>query len=201
MSAAHDSLLLIYADALDDLERVRIATENRVRSLIEVKGLEGSPEEQQMRDLADAIKALEKTAVKDLERAMRIHPLGPWQKQAKGVGEKQLGRLLAAIGNPADRPNVAKLWQYCGHGDPARSHCRKGRPVEHSPVAKMRVHLIAKSCIKQMDSPYRAVYDRERAKWADREVSLGHQDNHALRVVGKEVLKDLWVAARQVAAL
>ena len=35
-------LLTIYADLLDDLERSRIATENRIRSLREIKGMAGS---------------------------------------------------------------------------------------------------------------------------------------------------------------
>lgn len=228
-STAHDSLLLILADALDDLERVRIATDNRLRSLIEVKGLPDSPEADTMRDVAATVLALEKRATKDLERAVRTHALGPWQKQAPGVGEKQLGRLLATIGDPADRSNVAKLWQYCGHGDPARSHCRKGKPVEHSPTAKMRVRMIAKSTLKvrcpacvaqgkkRPDAEkgwiapphscvcalygyrYRVVYDRERVKWAGRDVADAHKESHALRVVGKEILKDLWVEARRVA--
>lgn len=229
--SAHDSLLLILADAVDDLERLRIAGENRSRSLAEVKGLALSPEREVMDSIVGDLLILEKQAVRTLERAMRAHPLGPWQRDTKGVGAKQLGRLLAAIGDPADRPNVAKLWQYCGHGDPARSHLRKGQPVEHSPVAKMRVRLIAKSAIRHrcmfcivhgrkikaegcegwVPPPpqcecaedgyiYRVVYDRERLKWQERDVGPAHREAHALRVVGKELLEDLWVEARNLRA-
>ena len=85
----------------------------------------------------------------------------------------------------------------------------------------MRAYLIAESCIKQLDSqcrggqlvrddlmvpaapactcsPYRVVYDRRRAhtavshpEWTD-----GHSHNDGLRVASKEILKDLWRAAR-----
>lgn len=198
VAAPHDALLLILADAVDDLERVRIATDNRIRSLIQVKGLEDSPERCRLEQLRDGIAALEHAATRDLQRAMRAHPLGPWVKRTIGVGEKQAARLLAAVGDPADRPNPAKLWQYAGHGDPARSKLRKGQPVEHNPIAKMRTRLIANSCIKQMHSPYRAVYDRERVRWADRDTTDLHKHNHALRVVGKAMLLDLWREAREL---
>lgn len=198
VAAPHDALLLILADALDDLERVRIATDNRIRSLAQVKGLDDSPETKRLAQLRDGIAALEHNATLDLQRAMRAHPLGPWVKRTVGVGEKQAARLLAAVGDPAERLNPAKLWQYCGHGDPARSKLRKGQPVEHSPKAKMRTRLIAESCMKQAHSPYRAVYDRERLRWADRDTTDLHRHNHALRVVGKAMLLDLWREARRL---
>jgi hypothetical protein len=149
------------------------------------------------------LEGLERQATRALEKAMKAHPLGPWVARTKGIGLKQAARMIAAIGDPiwngaAGRPRrgPAELWQFAGHGDPARSKLRKGQPVEHSPTAKMRVHLVAVSCMKQRESPYRAVYDHERLKWADRDVSDGHRHNHALRVVGKEILKDLFNEAR-----
>lgn len=196
----HDALLLILADALDDLERVRIATENRVRSLSQVKGMEGSPEQQKMEQLAASIAALEHQATLDLKRAMRAHPLGAWVKRTVGVGEKQAARLLAAIGDPATRENPAKLWAYCGFHviDGKRPRRRRGERANWSNTAKMRARLIAESCIKQSHSPYRAAYDRERAKWADRDTTDLHKHNHALAVVAKAVLLDIWKEARVV---
>jgi hypothetical protein len=62
----------------------------------------------------------------------------------------------------------------------------------------MRAFLIAESCIKRMDSPYRPVYDAARASWADRDVKDGHKHNHALRLTAKAILKDLFVEARRL---
>lgn len=190
--------LLVLADVLDDLEKARIAAVGRVRAMTDDKGLSLYVDGGRLASLVERVELLESDCERQLRHTMRSHPLGPWVATTIGVGEKQAARLLAAIGDPADRPNVAKLWQYCGHGDPARSHCRKGRPVEHSPLAKMRVHLIAESCIKHRHSPYRVVYDDARAAWADRETSDLHKHNHALRLVGKAMLRDLWIAAREV---
>jgi hypothetical protein len=190
----HDAILAILAASLDDLERTRIATENRIRALRDEQGLAGSPFEAKLAALLDGLKTLEHQATLDLRRALRLHPLATFVKKTRGLGEKQAARLLAAIGDPATRENPAKLWQYAGHGDPARSRKRRGQVVEFNPTAKMRVHLCAESMLRAGN---RDVYDRERAKWADRETSDGHKHNHALRVVGKALLLDLWKASRE----
>lgn len=63
---------------------------------------------------------LECSAIRNLEKAVSKHPLGPWVKATLGVGEKQGARLFAAIGDPYwntlhDRPRlVSELWAYCG---------------------------------------------------------------------------------------
>lgn len=197
-ASAADALLLVLADALDDLEHLRTASASRLRALRDVKGLRGSRAEQNQEALADAIGVLEHQATLELQRALRLHPLAAWGKRTHGIGEKQLARLLAAIGWPGDRDTPSQLWQFCGHGDPARSRRRRGEQCGYSPIAKTRVHLIAKSCMRQQASPYRAVYDAERAKWADRDTSDAHKHAHALRVVGKRVLLDLWREARRL---
>lgn len=44
-------------------------------------------------------------------------------------------------------------------------------------------------------SPYRDVYEHARRRYADREWTPAHQHNAALRLVGKHILRDLWIAA------
>jgi hypothetical protein len=215
-----DALLLILADGLDDLEKLRIAQENRLRSLTTIKGLAQTDQAAvEQAAIVDGLIAMEARAIKSLEKAMKAHPLGPWVNRTVGIGLKQAGRLLATIGDPAwnateDRPRrgPAELWQFCGHGDPERSKLRKGQKVEHSPQAKMRTRLIAMSVIKQVGrtgaagtatkptelsrrpSPYRAVYDQARAHWRETrpDATDGHSHSHGLRVVGKAVLRDLY---------
>jgi hypothetical protein len=50
--------------------------------------------------------------------------------------------------------------------------------------------------MKTRTSPYRAVYDRARASWADRDTTDLHRHQHALRLVAKAVLLDLFVEAK-----
>jgi hypothetical protein len=125
-----DIVLAILADSLDDFERTRIAAENRVRSLGQVKGLAGTPVEQRLAGMVDGLKALEHDAELQLRRAVRKHPLGPWVASMKGVGAKQAGRLIAAIGDPyihsvTGQPRtVSQLWAYAGYHVLAASHIR-----------------------------------------------------------------------------
>lgn len=123
-----DPLLALAADVLDDLERVRIANENRLRQLTraeaDVDGLDrgfGLPLDHPdvtrqaaivLAFLCDSAVAstgktpkkagccLEHDAERNLAALLRKNPLGGWVKQARGVGPKQGARLLASIGDP-----------------------------------------------------------------------------------------------------
>lgn len=128
-----DPLLALMADAVDDLERVRIASENRYRSLTrdeadsdgEVRGLglsDALPEVARQRTVVDGIAALEHQAILNMNRQVRKHPLWlRYAKEQKGIGEKQFARLLAVIGDPYwndlhDRPRrESELIAYCGY--------------------------------------------------------------------------------------
>ena len=94
----------------------------------------------------------------------------------------------------------------------------RGQRANWSATAKMRAYLVAESCMKNRSSPYRAVYDATRAKYADAvhqvpcvrcgpsgkpaqpgsPLSDGHKHARALRAVAKEVLRDLWREAKRI---
>lgn len=218
--------LSVYAALVDDIEAVRIAIANRLehatRNGADADGIERglglTDEHPVVKVLATQLKALgtqEKEAVKALEREVRRHPLGPWLKSMQGVGDKQAGRLLAALNDPYwndlhDRPRtVSELWAYCGYKPGQRR--QKGQQSNWSSDAKMRTRLIAAASIKytgkveesgrvKMRSPYRDVYDNRRARSAvtHPEWSDGHSHNDALRVVAKAFLKDLWIESRRI---
>lgn len=199
---------------LDDLEGVRIANGNRIAALEREHG-EALPH---LDVVQKQIRAAEHLAELELKREWRKHPLAPWAKQFHGVGEKSIARLIAIIGDPADRPNVAKLWAYCGHGDPARSRKKKGMTQaelfkQGNPAAKKQTWLIACSLLKAGNREH---YDAARARYAERvheqpcvrcgpaghpapagsPWSDAHKHAAALRYTGKEFLKELWVVAR-----
>lgn len=143
-----------------------------------------------------------------------------------------------------DRPRtVSELWAFCGlHVLPAagRSDCgsdayqartdaqrgdvgiaparRRGQRANWSAGARSRAYVIAQSCIKKRQSPYRVVYDDGRAKCAElthavaclrcgpagkpaqvgSPLSAGHQHARAMRLVMKAVLRDLWIESRRI---
>ena len=110
------------------------------------------------------------------------------------------------------RRTVSRLWSYCGVGDPTRKR-RSGMKAEDalklgSPHAKMLCRLIAESTMKQVGSlgddegkgarrrsKYRDLYDERKESTEDREWTDMHRHNDALRIVSKEILKDLWVVS------
>jgi hypothetical protein len=126
-----DPALCLAADVLDDIEKVRIANDNRLRQLVRTEpdvdgeergfGLDPDhPDVMRLGIMIETLKRVEHEATLELQRKLRKHPLGAWVKAQRGVGEKQGARLLAAIGDPyinsakgAPR-TVSALWAYCG---------------------------------------------------------------------------------------
>lgn len=180
-----DNLLNVLASQVDDLEMLRIASDNRYRQLTRTgtdkdgknRGLElaeDHPEVLRIRASIDGLRELESDAIKRLERHMRHSPWAEWLKSAPGVGEKTLARLLAATGDPYwntlhDRPRkVSELWSYCGYGDASAQRKRKGQKVNWSPEARKRLFVIASKCVMQPDETrYRKLYLETRERYAD----------------------------------
>lgn len=244
-----DPFLALAADVVDDLEKVRIANENRLRQLTrseadadgEERGFGLTAEHPDVARLAAMVAAmlcdskvalelgiekrrktagccLEHDAVRNLERTLKTHPLGPWVKATKGVGEKQAARLLAKTGDPYIRPElthedgtvepsrprtVSELWAYCGYKPGQRR--RKGIKSNWSAVAKSRAFLIAQAMLKAGN---REIYDARKAATEGRVHTVecvrcgpsgkpaqpgtpwsdGHRHADALRVVAKEAV-------------
>lgn len=141
------------------------------------------------------------------------HPRWATPHHWEGTGTN---RIL--ITDPPFERSVGQLWQFSGHGAPGRKW--KGMTADDlaaqgSPTIKMLVHLNAEACMKCMTSPFRLVYEQARLGCIDRLHTAecvrcgpsgkpaqigtpwraGHQHAHALRIVGKEILRDLWKVA------
>src|SRR5881628_2304265 len=144
-------LLRLQAEVVDDLERTRIANENRLRQLTRcepdedgiVRGFcmdETDPDVRRLAEVVQGLASLEHQAVLNLNRTMRNDPLWPWLKEQRGVGEKTAARLLASVGDPYwnglhDRPRtVSELWAYAGlHTLPVGGHTGTDSQVNHAP--------------------------------------------------------------------
>lgn len=130
------------------------------------------------------------------------------------------GAARVLITDPPFERTVSQLWQYAGHGRPGR--VTKGMSAPElaalgSPNLKMLVHLNAEACMKTRTSPYRLVYEQARQDYTDKVHTVecvrcgpsgrpaqvdspwnpGHQHAAALRKVGKEILRDLWIVSGQ----
>jgi hypothetical protein len=136
---------------------------------------------------------------------------------AKG-GKADPKRVL--VDDPPYVRNLAKLWAYCGYGDPARRRYKKMPEADAAACGKWKAKatlrtmaLLAVQSGKRHPSRYRAVYDGARERYADRVHDRpcpqckgssqpgqpwkdGHQHAAALRLVAKEILRDLWEMSR-----
>lgn len=188
---------------------------------------EDSDEVQVIKGLIDPLKDLEHRTVLSLQKRMRVNPIWPYFKDVKGVGEKTLARLMACIGDPYLRPlddgsyeprTVSQLWAYCGmhtmpnkDGEIIAAKRMKGVQANWNMEAKTRLFLLSQGLLRQgirkdkdgnqfAVTPYGQLYLDRRAHTAvtHPEWNPGHGLNDALRIMGKELLKQLWRAAREI---
>lgn len=130
---------------------------------------------------------------------------------------KSSNRVLVR-GEPFTR-TPSQLWAYCGIGKPGKRTA--GISQEEAlafgkPMLKSRMRLIAESFIKANNPTYRAIYDAERTKVESRKHEKpcppcharegdpwkkGHQHAHALRIIAKRFLLDLWLQAKAINAM
>lgn len=158
----------------------------------------------------------EKVNEKVILREWKKHPLRPWGQSIRGVGDHSLAVLVGMldgdpyiaypkvrVGEKGNSKMVAlepyertfgQLRAYCGVGDPDRKR-RSGMSQDDAlaagkPLLKSRLRLIAESMLKAGN---RSRYDAQRTDVAGRDDwTDGHKHAHALRVVGKEFLRDLY---------
>ena len=188
---------------------------------------EDSDEVQVVKGLIDPLKDLEHRTVLSLQKRMRVNPIWPYFKDVKGVGEKTLARLMACIGDPYLRPlddgsyeprTVSQLWAYCGmhtmpnkDGEIIAAKRMKGVQANWNTEAKTRLFLLSQGLLRQgirkdkdgnqfAVTEYGQLYLDRRAHTAvtHPEWNPGHGLNDALRIMGKELLKQLWRAAREI---
>jgi hypothetical protein len=106
----------------------------------------------------DELAVQEARMVKALEKTMKRHPLASWIAAQRGLGLKQLGRLLATLEDPSwhpveERPRTLdELTAYCGLVPGYRR--ARGVPADEVPQwnaeARMRVYLIANQVVKML---------------------------------------------------
>lgn len=129
---------------------------------------------------------------------------------------RQLWRFCGLDVVPAgvqDRPDSQSA-----DGPGAAPSKRKGQLVTWNPEARQRIWLIASKTVMFRDSGYRAVYDAGREKYAEAvheaeckrcgpkgkpaqpgsALSAGHQHARAVRLVAKEILRDVWRESRRL---
>lgn len=137
-----------------------------------------------------------------------------WAKGVRGLGDLGLAVVLAETNDLALYSNPAKVWKRLGlapyDGKAASTWRREGglnseqwTAIGYSPRRRAEIFsCVGDPLFRQqtiINGPYRQAYDRRRAHTANThpDWSKGHSHNDALRIMTKELIRDLWVAWRQ----
>lgn len=177
----YDPVLSQFSVTVDELEAQRRAADSRLLRLIDPAGVGlkvTDPAVRQQTAVVDTLKTAERMAIRNLEKAMKSHPLGPWVQSQRGLGFKTMARLLGDIkdpywkvqyaGEPGDLTVVSEgprtfdeLCAYVGlHVIDGRApRLRRGQRANWKLSARARLYNCVDPIIKDRQSPYRKVYD------------------------------------------
>jgi hypothetical protein len=134
------------------------------------------------------------------------------------AGQRGADAHTAHAGGPSDAIGLTCTEAHRPDAGGVAPRRQRGQKANWNGAVKTRAYLVAESCIKKRDSPYRPVYDTGRAKYTDAlhnhpcvrcgpagkpaqpgsPLSLGHQHARAMRLVMKAILLDLWLESKRL---
>jgi hypothetical protein len=159
----------------------------------------------------------------EVRQAVKSHPAYPWFSRVKGIGDLNIGKVIAKV-DISRAQTVSALWRYAGYAvfDGKAERREAGKKSHHNQDLKTMCWRLAKSLIRA-NGKYADLYRREKEKAAGRLdargikivpaadlpkekgkkieteelLSLGHHDNMAMRKMIKIFLSHLWIVWRQ----
>ena len=180
------------ADSYMQLQKTRIAMENRLRALAQEKDENPMPEE--IKNAYNQMLEAEKNIQNYMKVEIKDHPAWEWLQQVKGVSHTLACKLLSMLDiRIAKHPS--SFWKFCGLGvtNGERDKLVKGETAPYSKRAKTTMYLIGSSFLK-CNSPYRKFYDEAKEKYQKEKPdwTKGHIHNAAMRKMEKIFLVCLW---------
>lgn len=157
----------------------------------------------------------------EMKRIAKRLPVYPWAKQVRGLGELGLAVIVGETGDLGNYSNPGKVWKRLGLAPfekdgismAASNWRRKGglsaedwTVLGYSPGRRAEIYAVIGDPLFRAQSvvvgPYRQRYDQRRARTAEThpDWTKGHSHGDAVRVMTKELLRDLWVAWREATA-
>ena len=191
------SLAKTHYEILKDLEKLRIATENRIRSL---KGFD--IDTTFLKEELKTIKSLEKKANQEMIKAVEKNNIFPWLVKVDGVADKSAAMLIALIGDVDRFPTVSSLWAYAGlaveNGEAPRR--KKGNQIHYNPHLKMLcLGIIGGNFIRSKAEPqYQNYLNKKSFYEQNRDWKKLRRHRAAIRFVVKEFMKQLWLEWRKL---
>lgn len=205
-----------------DTQKLRIATENRLRSYQQA----GASMHDSIKNLAIELKDRENELEKEIKYEVGLHPVwGGWLKDVKGIGPMMAGGLITIIDDIERFATISKLWRYCGLAPNERR--KVGEKLRYNPHAKVLAWKIASQFLKARGR-YADIYYEAKVRYEGRgdiyeahHTDIGggvkgkpqyqalggpksyklHIHQMAMRRMVKRFLADTWVMWRQIEGL
>jgi len=146
---------------------------------------------------------------KELAKLASTLPVAPWVESVRGFGLASLYSIIGETGDLFNYATVSRVWKRMGmaviKGQRQRKVAGVGAKEQgFAPHRRSVVWVIAGNMIRATKpggkEPYRAYYEKEKAKQFAKGITLKHADNRAKRHMTKKLLCDLWVAWHKGAA-
>ena len=206
----------------DATEKEREKVNGRAASLVSalLKGKDVKPEDAAiaaaiMADVAAAQAARDPMVrqraeiEREMKRIARTLPVAEWQASVRGFGDMGLAVVVGEAGDLSNYANPAKLWRrlglapYQGHAGktwripgwrPRALSSEEWSDYGYSAQRLAQVYgVVSEPLMKACaGTVYRAVYDHAKASFAERASSPAHAHAHAMRVMTKALVLDLW---------
>lgn len=187
------------ADSYDQVQRVRLAMDNRLRAYAQGRDESEIKLQGPAALVADNLADAEKQLAKMMNELVKQHPAWEWLSQVRGIGGVLACELLGLLDINRAR-HVSSFWKFCGLAvvDGERDRLKKGEKAPYSKRAKTVCYLIGESFLRS-NSPFRRVYDDARVHYeaTHPEWTPLHQHRAAMRKMEKVFLACLWIVWRK----
>lgn len=200
-----EPLLRALVDLRDrQIQKARIQFSHRLAAL--ERGDDTDPGGQQTQVLTrylDLFQGIEKMLDEDIAAQCDGVAIVEELIQLKGISHILAAKLASMI-EPGRAPTVSSLWRFAGFGvvDGKRERSVKGERRHYNVRLKTACYLIATSFLR-CNSPYRAEYDRAKAKYQERHPDWTklHVHHAAMGNMIKLFLAHLWERWRRLEGL
>ena len=158
-------------DAAVAIEKLRVASEVR-QSHLALKGKQ-DPETD---ELHQRLKDLEKFVDGRVADLIRGHPAYPWFSQVKGVGDENIGKVVAPI-DIEKATTISSLWKFAGYAvedGTAPRRVRGGGKLAYNSQLRSMCWRLASS-LKRAKGCFYEYYIREKEKYQERFLSQGYK--------------------------
>lgn len=208
MDIESPNLFRTLVDHYTQVQKLRVALENRVRAIRQQK-------DETQTIPAWMVRSLERfyEEEKELTRAMKwlassLTLYNVWLKHVKGIGPTLAVKLIGLIGSAERFPRVSKLWRYAGLAviDGKAEKTQKGEKRHYNARLKSLLYVISSSFLKvhgKVYQPYAEIYYTARRKYEAEKPDWTKLHVHyaSIRKMEKLFLSHLWHVWRAVLGL